>query len=92
MRKHLWRLKRSHQAPIAALLYRLASDALATIVDVACARAQKTGDDIEQRALAGAIRPDQTRNRALLNVEIHPAQDVEPVDGSGKHHGHRGSS
>jgi hypothetical protein len=60
------------------LVRRHAVDALALEADLAGGRAHVAGDDVEQRRLAGAVRPDQRPDFARVGVEGHAGQRLEP--------------
>src|SRR5688500_18335808 len=49
-------------------------DDAAAAADAAAGRRDDPGDDLEQRALAGAVRADDAEDRAALDVERHIAQ------------------
>ena len=53
---------------------RARQDALAFHQDVAGARLIEPAEAIEQRRLAGAVRPDQAEDLALMHVEGHAIQ------------------
>ncbi len=53
---------------------RARQDALAFQENVAVARLVEPGEAIEQRRLAGAVRPDQAEDLALMHIEGHAVQ------------------
>jgi hypothetical protein len=51
------------------LVGRLAGDVLAIEDDLAAVGHNVAGDEVEQGGFTGAVRPDQARDRAALNLE-----------------------
>src|SRR5258707_754394 len=43
-------------------------------------RLRQTGDRVDQRRLAGAVRADQEAQLAFLDCEVEPVDRVEPVE------------
>ena len=43
-------------------------------------RAQAAGDEAEERALAGAVRPDQAVAVPFLEVEVHAVDGAQPAE------------
>jgi hypothetical protein len=56
----------------------------AVIVDRAGFRSEETADSLHDRRLAGAVEPDQPRDRARFDRNIHIAQNVDVADISGR--------
>ena len=92
----LRRLEGAHHAGAAALLHRSGGQGVASIDDSAVLLGQIPADDVEQRGLARAVRPDQPGEAALGDGEGDAAQHreaaeivadgVEPQDvGMGRH-------
>src|SRR6202011_1528881 len=55
-------------------------DALAGEEDVAAGRLVQSGDEVEQRRLAGAVRADHAHDLALVDVQVELGQDVEAAE------------
>ena len=69
---------RHREAPVDELRLRHVGDAtgllagrVAEDLDAAVPRPQQPGHELEQRALAGAVRPDDRQQRARLDGEVH---------------------
>src|SRR5207253_755217 len=55
-------------------------DVGAVEADAAGIRRGGPGDEIEERRLAGAVRPEEAEELALLDVEIHAAHGLDPAE------------
>jgi hypothetical protein len=73
-------LMRSRDPLAAAILDRKIGYVLATKRDGSGARLIGTGENIEQRCLAGAIRTDDTDRFSFTDGEVHPVQDDERIE------------
>jgi hypothetical protein len=89
--RHLRDLKGSHHTAIRNAVGRQVADRLSTERDGAPVLLVETGDDVEKRRLAGAVRPDQPRNRPFPNREGDISERLEAperlVDISNVQHG-----
>src|SRR5262249_37657990 len=52
--------------------------------DAALVRAVDPGDDVEQRGLARAVRPDEANDLAVVDVEIDRIERNEPAEAAGE--------
>ncbi|MOA33780.1 hypothetical protein D3C78_1551040 [compost metagenome] len=64
-------LVRAADAQSAAPVHRLAGDVDAGEMDVARICPHAAGDQVEQRALAGAVRPDDAERLARSKAQAH---------------------
>src|SRR4029079_2652299 len=68
--------------PGAADLVRLEpDDASAVEGDRARLRSIDAGDEVEERRLAGAVRPDHAHDLALVDVEVEPVDHAQAAEG-----------
>src|SRR5256885_4687460 len=63
-------LERAHQAATGDVGRALVGDVAAVIEDAAGARLEELGQQVEDRGLAGAVRPDQRMDRAAVDLEV----------------------
>src|SRR5215207_7389743 len=73
-------LKRPPDAEVGALPGRLAVDPAALEPDLAGVRHHRPADEVEHRRLAGAVRPDQRRNRLLGHLERGPVDRADAAE------------
>ena len=57
----------------------LAHDIFSPKFDPPFGRPEKTGDQIEKRGFAGAVRPDDSDHLAFFHVDIHMGDRGEPA-------------
>ena len=67
-------LEGAADADLGDLVRRTRQDARAFHQDIAGTRLIEPGETVEQRRLAGAVRPDQAEDCALMHVEGHAIQ------------------
>ena len=90
VRKDRGDLERTHQAHARHLGRRRGGDVLAEKFDPAGARRQELGEQVEDRGLAGAVRPDQRLDLAGIDVEVDAvdgdeAAEIAPQAAGGQH-------
>src|SRR5262245_64501618 len=73
-------LERAPDAAPADRIGRQAIDPLAGKGDRALVGREHAGDQIEQRGLAGSVRPDHRENLALADLEAHAVDGGEPAE------------
>src|SRR4029077_2080105 len=70
----------AHSEPRDAVL-RLAGNVVTIKDDRACGRPQLAAEHLEERALAGAVRPDQAAQLPAAQAEIDPGNRMHPTKG-----------
>jgi hypothetical protein len=63
------------------LLFLAAGDFLVLELDRALRDLRPTADQVEHRGLAGAVRPDDDAQLALVDVEVESVDGLEPIEG-----------
>src|ERR1700745_3436172 len=71
-------LERPHNSKTAASCDGRACNTLTFKDDIAAIRRKEARYNIEQRALAGAVRSDQTRDGSLRDIKRHVTQNRQP--------------
>ena len=74
-------LEGAHEAAAEQFMRRPSGDLLSIQLDPAGIGAHETGQDIEQRRLAGAVRPDQPENLAALEGEAAIVYGPDAAEG-----------
>src|ERR1700722_15721299 len=79
-RPHTCRLEAAHQSDPASPVRREILDLLAAETDLARIRRHEAGDHAEQRGLAGAVRTDEARHRALRHDEAAVRDRIQTTE------------
>src|SRR5262252_5418551 len=79
-RKETDGLKRPGNATLSDAIGAKAGYAPSGKLELARARLDEAGDDIEQGGLSGAVRTDEARDRSLLNREVNLGQGREAIE------------
>jgi len=74
-------LEFSSDAETYDLLFLAAGDFLVLELDRALRDLRPTADQVEHRGLAGAVRPDDDAQLALVDVEVESVDGLEPIEG-----------
>src|ERR1700686_832633 len=80
MREHRRNLERAHEPEARNVRGPDGGNVLALVEDLAARRAQKLGEEIKARGLAGAVRPDERVDRAALDPEVHSVDRHEACE------------